>query len=94
MTYAVELTHRAARDLAAVPDPDRKRIARKIDGLAATPRPSGCRKLAGAEGTYRIRSGDYRVIYQIHDDAVVVLVVLIRRRDRVYEDLQRLLQGR
>lgn len=93
-TYAVELTYRAGRDLAAVPEPDRKRIARKIDGLAENPRPSGCRKLAGSEDVYRIRSGDYRVIYEIQDDVLVVLVILIRRRDRVYEDLQRLLKGR
>lgn len=94
MSHAVELTHRAGRDLAAVPEPDRKRIARKIDGLAENPRPSGCRKLAGSDDIYRLRSGDYRVVYQIQDDVLVVLVVLIRRRDRVYEDLQRLLQGR
>jgi mRNA interferase RelE/StbE len=89
--YEVQLTRRAARDLAAVPESDRKRIARKIDRLEDDPRPTGCRKLAGSEDLYRIRSGDYRIVYQLQGEVLVVLVVLIRRRDRAYDDLQRLL---
>lgn len=88
------MTRRASRDLAAAPVPDRKRIARKIDALAKDPRPSGSRKLRGAEDLYRIRSGDYRIIYEVQDEVLIVLVILIRHRGRVYEDLERLLQGR
>jgi mRNA interferase RelE/StbE len=94
VSYSIELTRRASRDLAAAPVPDRKRIARKIDALADDPRPSGCRKLQGAEDLYRIRSGAYRVIYQVQDEVLVVLVIMIRHRGTVYEDLERLLKGR
>lgn len=93
MAYSIELSRRASRDLAAAPVPDRKRIGRKIDALAEEPRPTGCRKLQGAEDLYRIRSGDYRVIYQVQDEVLVVLVIMIRHRGTVYEDLARLLQG-
>lgn len=92
--YSIEVTRRAGRDLAALPAPDRKRIARKIDGLAENPRPSGCRKLGGAEALYRIRAGDYRILYEVQDEALVVLVIMIRHRGSVYEDLARLLKGR
>ena len=93
MAYSVELTHRAARDLAALPPADRKRIGRKIDALANDPRPPGSKKLAGAEDLYRIRSGAYRIVYQVQDDVLLVLVLMIRHRGRVYEDLVRMLRG-
>lgn len=88
------MTRRASRDLAAAPAPDRKRSARRIDALACDPRPSGSRRLRGAEDLYRICSCDYRIIYQVQDEVLIVLVILIRHRGRVYEDLERLLQGR
>ena len=88
------MTRRASRDLAAAPVPDRRRIGRKIDALAEDPHPTGSRKLRGAEDLYRIRSGDYRIIYEVRDQVLIVLVILIRHRGRVYEDLERLLQGR
>ncbi|HET9767965.1 MAG TPA: type II toxin-antitoxin system RelE/ParE family toxin [Thermoanaerobaculia bacterium] len=94
MAYAIEITRRAARDLAALPVGDRKRIGRKVDALAGDPRPANARKLAGAEDLYRLRSGHYRVIYQVRDEVLVVLVIMIRHRGSVYEDLERLLRGR
>jgi mRNA interferase RelE/StbE len=60
------------------------KIITAIEGLAGDPRPVGCKKLVGSEHTFRIRVGDYRVIYDIKDNTLVVLVVRIRHRRDVY----------
>ena len=64
MPYAVEITDSAAKALANLSKKQRRRIAARIDGLADNPRPRGCEKLQGAEDLYRVRSGDYRIIYE------------------------------
>lgn len=84
MAYTVEFTARAARDFKAIARPDQIRIARRIDGLAENPRPYGVRKLAGEEDLYRIRVGDFRVIYTIENRRLVVLVIRIGNRRDVY----------
>lgn len=84
MAYSVEFTPRAARDLKAIAHADQIRVARRIDGLAENPRPYGVRKLEGEEGLYRIRVGDFRIIYMIEDRRLVVLVVRIGNRRDVY----------
>ena len=61
-----------------------RRLEEAITGLGDEPRPQGARRLQGVEDLYRIRVGDYRVIYQIRDKAVVVLVVKIGHRREVY----------
>lgn len=61
------------------------RLAPKIDGLAADPRPSGCRKLHGYKDLWRIRVGDYRVVYMINDDRKMVSVTRVAHRREVYE---------
>lgn len=66
---------------------DKALAARLVDamrGLASGPRPSGCEKPAGAEKLYRIRVGDYRILYQVQDQALLVLVVKIGHRREVY----------
>ncbi|MBI2165181.1 MAG: type II toxin-antitoxin system RelE/ParE family toxin [Chloroflexi bacterium] len=64
-------------------DFERLRIA--IRGLAREPRPQGVTKLRGAEGAYRIRVGPYRVVYDIHDDrALVVILKVVRRSETIY----------
>ena len=55
-----------------------------IESLDSDARPSGCKKLVGSDHTYRIRIGDYRVVYDIHDDKLIVLVVRVRHRRDVY----------
>jgi len=87
MAYRVELKTSAARALASLPRRDQRRIARKIDSLAEEPRPTGARKLSAAEPIYRIRAGDYRILYQIQDDVLLVLVVRIGHRRDVYRHL-------
>jgi mRNA interferase RelE/StbE len=87
MAYRVELKPSAQVALAKMPQPHRRRIAKRIDRLAENPRPRGVEKLAGVESLYRIRIGDYRVVYQIHDDVLLVLVVRIGGRGDVYRNL-------
>jgi mRNA interferase RelE/StbE len=87
MTYRVELKPSVVESLAKIPLSDRKKIARKIDSLIENPRPRGVVKLAGEESLYRIRSGDYRIIYQIQDEQLLVLVVRVGQRGDVYRHL-------
>jgi mRNA interferase RelE/StbE len=72
MTYRIEVKPQAEKALAKIPNPHRRRIANAIDGLARVPRPAGCRKLTGANDAYRIRVGEYRVVYQIADKILIL----------------------
>ena len=87
MTYRIEVKPSAADALARIPEPQRRRIVRKIDRLADNPRPRGAVPLEGRLSLYRVRVGPYRVIYQVQDAALVVLVVRIGRRGDVYRHL-------
>jgi mRNA interferase RelE/StbE len=78
--YRVELLDRKVhRQLDRIPEPDFKRVAKAILNLEDDPRPRGCRKLRGVEG-WRIRVGDWRVLYHIDDQKRLVTLVEIRRR--------------
>lgn len=89
MAYKIEIRPRALRELAALPERDRQRVSARIDALANNPRPMGAQKLAriGAGDLYRIRAGDYRVIYRIQDRIVTVTVVKVGHRRDVYRGL-------
>jgi mRNA interferase RelE/StbE len=63
---------------------DRARIVAAIQGLASDPRPQGVEKLAGADALYRVRVGDYRIIYEIRDQELVVTVIKVGHRRDVY----------
>ncbi len=85
MTYRIDILPSAQRELAALPLRDRKRIDERIRALANTPRPVGITALQGKKGTYyRLRVGNHRVIYQVHDNVLVVLVVKVGDRKDVY----------
>ena len=84
MSYSIQFTPRAVRDLEDLPKPDQVRVAPRIDALASTPRPAGCKKLEGDERLYRIRVGDFRVIYRIEDRKLIVLVIRIGNRRDIY----------
>jgi mRNA interferase RelE/StbE len=84
MTYQIQLTRSAERCLSDVPNYDQVRIAKKIDLLAENPRPAGVRKLSERGELYRIRVGDYRVIYEIHDKMLIVVVIRVAHRRNVY----------
>jgi mRNA interferase RelE/StbE len=84
MAYEVFISPAARRDLKHIRGPIRRRIGDAIDGLVEEPRPPGHTKLAGEDHLYRIRVGDYRIVYQIEDDRLVVLVVRVGHRKDIY----------
>ncbi len=81
--YTIRLERQARKALAALPQPDYGRISAAIRALAQNPRPQGCRKLSGYDA-WRIRVGNYRVIYEINDGDLIVIVVDIGHRRDVY----------
>jgi mRNA interferase RelE/StbE len=80
----VAFTPAADRQLSKLPEQVQVRIVTAIMALADDPRPAGVRKLAGPGDLYRIRTGDYRVIYEVRDDELLVLIVRVGHRRDVY----------
>lgn len=87
MAYRVVITRRAERDLTALPKAVVRRIDAKILSLADAPRPADAAKLKGADALYRIRVGDYRIVYEVQDDVVVIVIVRVGHRRGVYRGL-------
>ena len=81
--YRLLIKPSAAKELQALPANDRKRIVTKIQSLASDPRPPGAEKLSGQE-KYRLRQGDYRVLYSVDDSRKLVVIVKIGHRRDVY----------
>lgn len=85
--YKVSIKPSALKEIEALPyKKDRQRIVRRIQSLADEPRPRGCRKLSGRD-LYRIRQGDYRIVYQLRDSELVVQVIKVGNRKNVYRAL-------
>ena len=82
--YRIELTPRAERELLGLPAQVQRRLIPRIDALAREPRPVGVMKLSDDEGLYRIRSGDYRIVYEIRDRVLLILVVSMGHRRDIY----------
>ena len=82
--YAITFAKSARKELEHLSVNVISRVFPKIEGLAQNPRPSGCRKLQGLKNLWRIRIGDYRMIYQVFDDEMVVDIVAVRHRSRAY----------
>ena len=83
-SYRVLIKPSAAKEIEAVdPKRDRQRIVAKVLALAEEPRPAGCEKLAGKSDRYRVRVGQYRIVYSIADNDLVVLVVRVAHRKDV-----------
>ena len=82
-SYSLLIKPSALKELEAIPPKDRRRIVTRIEGLAVDPRPPGCEKLSGLE-QYRVRQGDYRVIYSVDDEARAAVIVKIGHRRDVY----------
>ncbi len=82
--YKVIFKKSVAKDLRNIPSRDVKRILQKFDTLVDNPRPEGCVKLSSLE-LYRIRQGIYRIIYEIQDGMLVVQVIKVAHRSKVYE---------
>jgi mRNA interferase RelE/StbE len=84
-SYRVSLTASAEKELHRLPAPMVARIVPRLEGLASAPRPPGCKKLKGGDNEWRVRVGDYRMVYEIHDKARTVDVTRIAHRREVYE---------
>ena len=82
-SYRLLIKPSAGKDIEALPKHDRRRIVAKITSLSSDPRPSGCEKLSGHD-RYRIRPENYRILYEIHDSDLVVVVVKVDHRRDVY----------
>lgn len=86
--YRVLIKPSARKELLAIPTKkDRQRLVRRIELLGEDPRPAGCQKLAGGGDRYRVRQGQHRIVYEIRDAELVVLVVKLGHRRDVYRAL-------
>lgn len=82
--YEVLLERQAERDLRELPKETFRRVIQSIKGLGQAPRPPGCRKLVGSQQDYRVRVGDYRVLYEVDDGTRQVRVLRVRHRREAY----------
>ena len=83
--YRIDFARSARKQLESLPDSMAMRVLTRIEALAQTPRPNGCRELVGSDNLWRIRIGDYRVIYSIDDGKQIVDVNAVRHRREAYE---------
>ena len=82
-SYRIELTPAAVRQIRRLPTQDRQRLSIRIDSLAGSPRPPGSKRLAGSCGLYRVRLGNYRIVYAVHDDVLLIVVIGVGQRREV-----------
>ena len=82
-SYKLLITSSAGKDIESLPKQDRRRIVAKIASLSSDPRPPGCETLSGRD-QYRLRQGNYRILYEIQDLNLVVVVVKVGHRRDVY----------
>ncbi|MGK2859784.1 MAG: type II toxin-antitoxin system RelE family toxin [Thermoanaerobaculia bacterium] len=87
-SYSVRISASAAKELEALGSKkDRQRIISRIRALADDPRPPGSEKLSGTRERYRVRQGNYRILYEIQDDVLLIVVVKLGHRRDVYRSL-------
>ena len=85
MTLQIEFTKLAEEQLAVIPKVEMRKIAKRIEKLSLDPFPVKCEKLSGVDGDiYRVRQGDYRILYSVFEETFIVLVVKIGHRKEVY----------
>lgn len=87
MTYRVEFSPAASRQLRKLDGAARRRVQAAIELLATEPRPSGAKKLVGGDGEWRVRTGDHRIVYEVHDGVLLVLVLAVGHRRDIYQRL-------
>jgi mRNA interferase RelE/StbE len=81
--YQIIILAKAAKEIEALPKQDQKKVIKILDSLAEEPRPPGCKKLVGSP-FWRVRSGQYRVIFSIEDKVLTVEVIKVAHRKEVY----------
>jgi len=84
-SYSVEVKPAARKELEALPDSVLARVLQRMEAMRPSPRPAGCKKLRGYKDQWRVRVGDWRVVYIIDDDAKLVSITRIAHRREVYE---------
>lgn len=84
MAYEIVFRDTARKAFLSLDPAVRNRVRKVIDRLAADPRPGQATQLVADPGTWRVRSGDWRILYEIHDDRIVVLILDVRHRSRAY----------
>ncbi|MGH3510281.1 MAG: type II toxin-antitoxin system RelE family toxin [Nocardioidaceae bacterium] len=84
VTYRIQIAPAALRQLRKLDRAAQRRVQAAIELLADEPHPSGAKKLVGGEGEWRVRTGDYRIVYGIHDEVLLVLVVAVDHRREIY----------
>ncbi len=87
MPYSVSILPSALRRLSALPQDDQRRIIRRVDALAVEPRPPGVKMLHGKQLYFRVRSGDYRIVYTIDDNHRSVLIIKVGHRREIYPNI-------
>lgn len=88
LKYRVYIDESALKTLAELPKKIQRQVSKKIDALSENPRPSGAKQLQGHDKIYRIRSGDYRIIYRVDDKKITVFVISIGDRKEIYRQLK------
>jgi mRNA interferase RelE/StbE len=83
--YRLTFKKSVAKDLRLIPKDDVRRILKRIEAFAEDPRPMGCEKLSGQE-RFRVRQGVYRIVYEIQDEKLVIVVVKVGHRREVYRE--------
>ena len=82
--YTISITKTAQKQLNKLPDSVEGLLIEAIQELAINPRPNGCKKLKGRDG-YRVRKGDFRIIYDIYDKELVIEIIAVGNRKDIYE---------
>lgn len=85
MSYRIEVAPSAVRQLRKLDRVAQRRVQAAIELVASEPRPNGAKKLIGGDGEWRVRTGDYRIVYELHDHVLLVLVVAVGHRSDIYE---------
>ncbi|MBD2679604.1 MULTISPECIES: type II toxin-antitoxin system RelE/ParE family toxin [Nostoc] len=85
MSYEVKFSNSAKKQFRKLPLDIQQRIQTKINDLAIEPRPNGVKKLQGDDNSYRIRVGDYRLVYEIDDNVLIITVIKVRHRSEIYK---------
>ena len=85
MSYRIEVAPAAVRQLRKLDRVAQRRVQVAIELLAGEPRPSGAKKLVGDDGEWHVRTGDYRIVYEIHDNVLLILVVAVGHRRDIHD---------
>ncbi len=87
-SYSLRIKRSAAKEIEGIePRKVRRQVVERVQALASNPRPRGCEKLAGVGERYRVRQGSWRIVYEVRDDELVVVLVKVGHRRDVYKGL-------